>query len=110
MSRFRCLAEYCTFFPFLDLKSLFDPYTTMHKLKGDKKQKCQQFLMLIDYGLDEKTAINILKEVGWDINNAMDYYFRNGHKLQATGSTTAAASTRNAVKDIFKKYRTLTHD
>ena len=66
--------------------------------------------MLIDYGLDEKTAINILKEVGWDINNAMDYYFRNGHKLQATGSTTAAASTRNAVKDIFKKYRTLKHD
>jgi len=63
--------------------------------------------MLIDYGLDEKTAINILKEVGWDINNAMDYYFRNGHKLQAasgTGSTTAVASTRNAVKDLFKKY------
>ena len=75
----------------------------MHRLKGSKKETCKQFLMLVDYSLDEKTAINLLKEVGWDMNNAMDYYFRNQHKL--VGSNNQASQSRNAVKDIFKKYR-----
>jgi len=76
----------------------------MHKLKSDKKQKCQQFLMLIDYQLDEKTAINILKEVGWDINNAMDYYFRNQHKLQTPKNSSGSSNSRDNVKNLFKKY------
>ena len=74
----------------------------MHRLKGSKKETCKQFLMLVDYSLDEKTAINLLKEVGWDMNNAMDYYFRNQHKLAGSNQ---ASQSRNAVKDIFKKYR-----
>ena len=78
----------------------------MHKLKGDKKQKCNQLLMITDHSVDDKTAINILKEVGWDLNNAMDYYFRNQNKFQNTNSSTAANSSRSAIKDIFKKYRT----
>jgi len=65
--------------------------------------------MLTDYAMEEKMAIQLMKEVGWDINNAMDFYFRNQHKFNQNSSSSAGGASsskpnRNSVKDIFKIY------